>query len=64
MEIDKEGKEISEDKWNSEKEWDYDPELDEVWLIFDRDYRNLEKEFRNSFIKEGWRIQKGKESEF
>ena len=40
--IDSEGKEIPEDKWKENCKWkDYKPEIDQVCVIFDRDYRNF-----------------------
>ena len=40
--IDKEGNEVSEEKWELNCKWNYRPEVDIVCVIFDRDYRGLE----------------------
>ena len=40
--IDEEGHPIPSEKWSENCKWDnFDPELDQVCVIFDRDYRNL-----------------------
>ena len=40
--IDEEGNAIPENDWSKNCQWDYDPQLDCVCVIFDRDYRDLE----------------------
>lgn len=48
--IDSEEKELPEDKWKENCKWDgFDREMDQVCVIFDRDYRGLEKYFDNIF---------------
>ena len=40
--IDDKGNEIDEKYWKTNCKWDFDSEEDQLWLIFDKDYRNLE----------------------
>ncbi len=41
---DEDGNDILQENWAKNCKWkDYDPEIDQVCVIFDRDYRNLEK---------------------
>ena len=48
--IDEEGNPIPSEKWSENCKWDnFDPELDQVCVIFDRDYRNLERELDNIY---------------
>ena len=42
--IDSDGNDIPQDKWEENCKWEcFDSEIDQVCVIFDRDYRNLEK---------------------
>lgn len=42
--MEEDGTEISESKWKEHCKWEaFDPEIDQVCVIFDRDYRDLEK---------------------
>lgn len=48
--IDTDGTEISEDKWQENCKWDeFDADIDQVCVIFDRDYRNLEESLNTIF---------------
>lgn len=48
--IDVNGNPISEDEWQKNCKWkDFEPETDEVCVIFDRDYKRLENELDHIF---------------
>ena len=48
--MDEDGNEISEEDWEKYCKWeDYDPEIDQVCVIFDRDYRDLEKHLKKIY---------------
>ncbi len=48
--IDAEGRIISEEHWKENCKWDdYDEKIDHVCVVFDRDYRNLEKSLDKIF---------------
>lgn len=49
--IDAEGRDIPEKEWGLNCKWDYDPEIDCVCVIFDRDYRGLESCLPNLYDK-------------
>lgn len=40
--LDAEGNELPEEKWELNCKWDYEKDLDKVYLVFDRDYRKLD----------------------
>ena len=40
--LDEVGNEIKKDKWKENCKWDYQDDVDKVYVIFDRDYRHLE----------------------
>ncbi len=48
--VDEMGKEIPESRWNEYCKWeDFDPGIDRVCVIFDRDYRDLKKSIDEIF---------------
>lgn len=48
--IDQNGNPVSENEWTENCKWDnFDAEIDHVCIIFDRDYRNLEKSMDEIF---------------
>lgn len=48
--IDENENEISEERWKEYCKWEsFDPEIDQVCVIFDRDYRDLEKHLDQIF---------------
>lgn len=50
--LDMDEKDIPEEEWEKNCKWkEYDPEIDTVCIIFDRDYRDLEKCLDNIYEK-------------
>lgn len=49
--IDEQGNDIPKEKWEENRKWDYDPEVDYVCVIFDRDYRDLDRKLPELYQK-------------
>lgn len=49
--MDDKGNELEEKDWKINCKWDFDPEEDQLWLIFDKDYRKLDTHSGEIFEK-------------